>query len=94
MTHGALVEVLEHTRRLLARVDNDFSWSGWQNGSEAVAEIDDILGQIAAVETIQLLPLKVLFAPTGPLQEVSMVSGWSDEFLSLASRFDEAIADL
>jgi hypothetical protein len=30
----------------------------------------------------------VLFAPTGPLQELSLSSGWADDFLKLASRFD------
>jgi hypothetical protein len=36
--------------------------------------------------------IEVLFAPTGPIQEVSMSSGWSREFLRLAERFDEAYA--
>lgn len=43
MTCEALVDVLEDTRTLLAREDNDFSGSRWGNSNEAVAEIDDIL---------------------------------------------------
>ena len=94
MTCKALIEVLRDTRTLLARADNDFSWSSWENGVEAVAEIDDVLRRIETAETIKLLPLQVLFGPTGSLQEVSIQSGWGDEFLQLASRFDEATADL
>jgi len=30
-----------------------------------------------------------LFAPTGPIQEVSLSSGWGQEFLELAERFDK-----
>ena len=35
--------------------------------------------------------LKLLFAPTGSIQEVSISSGWGQEFLSLSARFDEVI---
>jgi hypothetical protein len=35
--------------------------------------------------------LIVLFAPTGPIQEVSISSGWGNEFLDLAERFDRAV---
>jgi hypothetical protein len=31
-----------------------------------------------------------LFAPTGPIQEVSLSSGWGDMFLELAKRMDAA----
>ena len=35
--------------------------------------------------------LTVLFAPTGPIQEVSLRSGWAEEFLMLAEEFDAAL---
>jgi hypothetical protein len=35
--------------------------------------------------------LSWLFAPTGPLQEVSLNSGWGAEFLALVARFDAAM---
>jgi hypothetical protein len=34
--------------------------------------------------------LRLLFGPTGPLQETSIASGWADEFLLLAARVDDA----
>jgi ferredoxin len=34
--------------------------------------------------------LSVLFAPTGPIQEVGVSSGWGEAFLELAERFDRA----
>ena len=36
--------------------------------------------------------MSVLFAPTGPMQELSIDSGWGQEFIALADRFDEAMA--
>jgi len=35
--------------------------------------------------------LKLLFLPTGPLQDTSIDNGWGDEFVALAARFDSAI---
>lgn len=94
MTAEALVAVLSDTRAMLARPDNDFSWSRWRDQVEATGEIDRILEAIAGCGTVKLLPIQMLFAPTGSLQEVSIESGWGDEFLQLAARFDEAICDL
>jgi hypothetical protein len=34
--------------------------------------------------------MSVLFAPTGPIREVSLSSGWAEESLALAERFDAA----
>ena len=36
--------------------------------------------------------MQVLFAPTGPIQEVSLSSGWENDFIELANRFDDAVA--
>ena len=48
-------------------------------------------GCIASVESGILPPrLSTLFAPTGPLQEVSLSSGWSQQFLAVSNRFDQA----
>ncbi|WP_194814929.1 hypothetical protein [Nocardia sp. XZ_19_385] len=33
--------------------------------------------------------LVVLFAPTGPLQDLSISSGWAERYLELAARFDQ-----
>jgi hypothetical protein len=38
--------------------------------------------------------MKVLFAPAGDLQEISIFSGWDEEFLELSSRFDDELARL
>lgn len=94
MTRTALAEILEEARVLLAREDNDFGWSGWHGRADALAEIDAILARIGAGEPIRPASIELLFLPTGPLQEVSLSSGWGDRFLALADRFDQAISDL
>lgn len=85
----ALIQVLEDARALLARPDNDFAWSSFRDLDEAVSEIDaHILAVRTGDQSKKRLDLQVLFAPTGPIQEVSLSSGWADQYLSLASRFD------
>lgn len=87
-----LIQVLDAAKSLLARPGNDFSWSSWNNADDAVQELDTYLQNLAEGRTPPLSTLGVLFAPTGPIQEVSLSSGWGDEFLALANRFDEAMA--
>jgi hypothetical protein len=84
-----LISVIRETRKYLAREKNDFSWSSWNDQEQALAEIDSIL---ARLENGSVPDIEVLFAPIGPIQEVSLSSGWSREFLKLAEQFDEAYA--
>ena len=86
-----LAEVLREATLLLSRADNDFSWSSWDNAEQALAEISEHIATLCAAKLPPKMELSVLFAPTGPLQEVSISSGWGEEFLDLASRFDRAV---
>ena len=89
-----LLDVLQSAKELISRQGNDFSWSGWDNAAEALAEIQGIEEQIANNDFSCLRTVNVLFLPTGPMQELSISSGWADEFLGLAERFDEVIQRL
>jgi hypothetical protein len=93
-THDNLLAILREVRCLLARPENDFSWSGWNDETAALGEIDALIAGITSGEIPELGSLKVLFAPTGPIQEVSVSSGWGNEFLTLADRFDAALSDI
>ena len=85
----ALIDVMREARRLLALPENDFSWSSWKDQQAALAEIDE---HIDILERGSLPNLSALFLPTGPIQEVSLSSGWGEEFLRLAERFDRELA--
>lgn len=88
-----LEQVFQEARRLVALKGNDFSWSGWEDATEALREIDVILATIRRGERPGAY-MNVLFLPTGPLQELSLSSGWGDAFVALAGRFDAAVADV
>jgi hypothetical protein len=87
-----LLSVFVEARRRLAAPDNDFSWSGWDTAEEALGEVDDVIARLEAGQMPAPLQMRVLFAPTGPIQEVSINSGWGDDFLELAAAFDAALS--
>lgn len=90
--HGELIEVLRETRNLLALPRNDFVWSGWDDAVAGLAELDRHIAVIESGRLPARLDLDVLFAPTGPIQEVSASSGWGSDFLTVAAKFDAAAA--
>jgi hypothetical protein len=84
------LKVLQDTRALLARPENDFAWSSWPDAKTALKEIDALIGSLSQGSLPDPQQLAVLFAPTGPIQEVSLSSGWGETFLQLAERIDAA----
>ena len=57
----------------------------------ALEEIDGLLATLRAGDMQDTLTMQALFAPTGPVQEVSLSGGWGNRFLELAERFDEVM---
>lgn len=86
-----LLRVLRRTRERLARPDNNFLWSSWKDADAALREIDAAIAAIDAGGEIDLVNPRVLFAPAGPIQDVSASSGWGDAFLELSAQFDAAM---
>jgi hypothetical protein len=91
---SALVKVFEDAMTAVSQPDNDFSWSGWEGRNDALAEMGAILAELRVGSMPDRLQMAVLFAPTGPLQELSMSSGWARAFLELADRFDRELIRL
>lgn len=83
-----LIAILATTKFLLSRSDTE----GW--GFEEPREIEEQVNQILCFllgDPNSHLPehYKILFAPTGPVQEISIANGWSEVFLKLAEEYDE-----
>ncbi len=84
-----LIQVLESAIELVDIPDNDFAWSSWETADDARKELNDLIVRVKAGDIPERLDVSVLFGPTGPLQEVSLSSGWAETFLKVAERFDE-----
>ncbi|MCX5509668.1 MULTISPECIES: hypothetical protein [Pseudomonas] len=84
--------ILEASIELVSIPGNDFCWSYWADESEAIQELQSLLDLVKAGTLPERLKLTVIFAPTGPLQETSMSSGWAETYLKIAERFDQVEA--
>jgi hypothetical protein len=89
-----LIDVLRASIELLSIEDNDFAWSSWRDSAAAIAEIGRLLILTESGGTPDRLALAVIFAPTGPMQEVSISSGWGEVFLKIAERYDYAAREI
>ena len=86
-----LISIFVEVRKLVAREDNNFDRSCWDDSSAALAEIDSVLEKLCNFGLLPESKMNFFFLPTGPLQEVSISSGWGDEFCDLADSFDLAM---
>jgi len=84
-----LVAILERCANHTTR-SQDSPWS-YASAGEMSAKLSTAVERAREDKTIGVFGLKLLFAPTGSLQESSMSNGWANEFLALSSEFDEAI---
>ncbi len=80
MSRAALIAVLTDARTLAAPHDADVG-----------RELDGHLRELV-MGPLHPSACAILFAPTGPLQELALDTGWGDGFLDLADRFDAAAA--
>lgn len=88
----SLIHVLESAIELISIPGNDFCWSSWKNEQEAKQEIQNLISIVRNGALPDRVKISVLFAPTGPLQEVSLSSGWAEAFLKVAEKYDEVEA--
>jgi hypothetical protein len=85
-----LVDVLRSACELARRPGNDFTWSTWDDADGAVMEISAYITTIEAGWLPPRMQMAVVFAATGPLQEVGLASGWGEEFRAIVARFEAA----
>jgi len=82
-----LLTILATTKVLLSRSKNE-GW-GLEYPKETERQIDQILDCLY-FGSDKPLPRhwQVLYAPTGPLQEISVANGWAEAYLKLSEEFD------
>lgn len=85
-----LNDVLVASIELVSLDDNDFSWSSWGDRDTATRELHGLHEIVHQGSLPSHLTISVIFAPTGPMQELSMSSGWGEAFVRLADYFDAA----
>lgn len=86
-----VIGILQQVKQFLGLPHTDVVWSRYDSVEEAVDDIDRHMERLRSGDLTGMEDLRLLFAPTGSLQEISISSGWGEELLHLAARFDQAI---
>ncbi len=89
-----VIGILQGVKHVLALPGTDVVWSRYNNAEETIEDINRHMESLQRGDLSRIDDLVLLFAPTGSLQEISISSGWGEEFLDLAARFDRAIERL
>ena len=89
-----LLAILDEALGLVSLPGNDFLYSHWVDTHGAATELREYIAEIKQGDYTHLPELKIIFAPTGSLQEVSLRSNWGEAFLNLAKRFDSLLHSL
>jgi hypothetical protein len=90
----AIIELLHEIMDILQSPETDFMWAGYDTPDLVVSELGGHLDRLAKEDLSRWRDLEMLFAPTGPFQEISISHGWGHHFLDLAARFDELAGEL
>ena len=90
----ALIEILEAVKKLILEPSTDLSWSNFDSKDELILKIDSHIQKLKLEDFSEVKDLILLFAPTSDFQEISLSSGWSNQYLNISERFDIAIKKL
>src|SRR5690242_8513451 len=84
-----LSKVLLETKAFVGRSEESI-WAGL-SPAEIAMDLSIAAERIEKGEAIDSDHLNMLFAPTGPIQEIAISSGWSNDYMKLSSEFDALI---
>lgn len=71
--------------------DTDIVWTRYNSIDELKEDLDSLIQGVRNNDSSTFAKLKLLFAPTGSFQELSISNGWAKEFLLLSEKFDRLI---
>ena len=89
-----LIELLESVKKLILEPITDISWSTFDTKDELIIEIDAHIKKLKLRDFSKIKDLILLFAPTSDFQEISLSSGWGNQYLNISESFDIAIKGL
>lgn len=84
-----LNSALEETISFL-RNSQSSDWAG-MSVEELILELESEIARAKNAQPVDAKRLGLLFAPTGPIQEISLDNSWGEEFLRIAEVVDQFI---
>ena len=78
-------------KNLLALPCTDVCWSRYTSAEDVIRDLERIEDKIVNKDNDATSELLFLLSPTGSLQEISISSGWGNEFLVIANNLEVAL---
>ena len=75
--------VTDELVELLHRPETDVSLTYFKSPEAAASRVQSLARRAAWGDPLAMFSLSMLFAPTSELQDISLSSGWAQEFLNL-----------
>jgi len=89
MDTPAVQEQLHRLKELLSVPTTDLVWqSRYSTSEEAISDLELLEKGVLNNDQASVDELLFLLAPTGSLQEISISSGWGQEFLDIAAALE------
>ncbi len=88
-----LISILEQVKSHVSD-DSNMTWTRYESAVELRTEINEHITKIRNFDFENLDSLKTDFLVTCTFQEHSISNGWAEEFLKLASEFDEVYEEI
>lgn len=88
---NVLLGLLGEVRTLINSPNTNVIWSQFNSIEDVLNTLDTLNRRVELGDNKVISELKILFAPTGTFQEMSIDCGWGEKFIELANRFDEVI---
>ena len=85
-----LVAKLDATSRLVEK--SEFGLVAGITKEHALSALAKLRRQLMEKDSMDVMEARMLFAPTGGLEEVAMQNGWGRQFLELAQEVDRFLA--
>ncbi len=86
-----LTKVVEVTRYFIKQSRKSSLYTSAEEINDILATFDNLLKNHRKLDKKSIREMSVLFAPTGPIQEISIDGGWSKIFFLLAKTVDETL---
>ena len=92
--YGKLVHILKQIREIVDSPNTEVLWSSYDTTEDLLRDIDDYIEKVLICDRAIIKNLRLLFAPTGDLQDISISSGWGEKYIEIADQFDEVVKAL
>ncbi|MBD3215557.1 MAG: hypothetical protein GF311_23305 [Candidatus Lokiarchaeota archaeon] len=89
-----IINIIELIKEFIINIESDLTWSNYKSEKEILIELDTMIQEFEEENFSRLLDLQAHFAPASEFQEISISSGWSEEFIVISKMFEDALITL